>query len=117
MTTAILKLQKKVHVGISSVDLPIINWKAIIFVGLLAGVVSIIFYAIQVNSLMGGSYLIGTYEKKIEKLTQENRDLQVSFAESDFMGQALAKAQKLDFEKTTSVKYVQILDNSFAVAK
>lgn len=71
-----------------------------------------IFYVWQVNDLTRGSYSVDSYEKQISKLADENKNLQVSFAESSFLGQALVKIQALNFQKTTSVKYIQILDNS-----
>jgi len=56
------------------------------------------------------------YEKEISDLSRENRNLEVSFAESSFLGQVLAKTQEMNFQKTTFVKYIQILDTSFALA-
>ena len=81
-----------------------------IFVGLSL----LIFYVWQINDLTKGSYLINNYEKEISKLNLENKNLEVSFAENSFMGQALSKIQALNFQKTTSVKYIQVLDNSVA---
>ena len=77
----------------------------------------LIFYAWQINGLTRGSYLVSSYEKQISQLTEENKNLEVSFAESSFLGQALQKIQDLNFEKVTTVKYIQILDNSVAKAK
>jgi hypothetical protein len=45
-------------------------------------------------------------------LSDENKNLQVSFAENSFLGQALQKIQALKFQKTVSVEYVQIPDSS-----
>jgi hypothetical protein len=75
-----------------------------------------IFYAYQVSNLTGGTYLMTGYEKEISDLSRENRNLEVSFAESSFLGQVLAKTQEMNFQKTTFVKYIQILDTSFALA-
>lgn len=99
---------------IESIDLPKINWKAICIVGFCVSLVSLVFYVWQINSLTKGSYLINSYEKQISKLSDENKNLQVSFAERSFLGQALLKIQALNFQKTTSVKYIQIPDNSVA---
>jgi len=57
------------------------------------------------------------YEKQINKFSEENKNLQVSFAENSFLGQALEKIQALNFQKTASVKYIKIPDNSVATAK
>ena len=120
MTTLALtftRVQKKVQSGIDSVSLPLINWRAICFFGFFIILSLLIFYAWQINNLTQGFYLINSYEKQISKLSDENKNLQISFAESSFLGEALAKIKTLNFEKTTSVKYIQIPDNFLAKAK
>ena len=74
----------------------------------------LVFYVWQVNELTAGSYLVNSYEKQITKLSDENKNLQISFAESSFLGRALEKIQALNFQKTTSVKYIQVPDNFLA---
>lgn len=75
----------------------------------------LIFYAFLINELTGGTYLIKSYDKQIKVLSQENKNLEVSFAKTGFLGSVEQKAQDLSFEKTTSVKYVQISDTSLAL--
>ena len=120
MTTATLsisRIHKNLQSKIDSVDFPEINWKSICFVGFFVGIALLCFYVWQINSLTKGSYLINSYDKKISQLSNENKNLEISFAESSFLGQALIKIQALDFQKTTSVKYIQISDNSTAFAE
>jgi hypothetical protein len=119
MTTATLsfyRVQKNLQAKISSVSFPSINWKAVCFAGFFMSLALLVFYVWQINDLTRGSYLINSYEKQISKLSEENKNLEISFAESSFLGQALNKIQALNFQKTTSVKYIQILDNSVATA-
>ena len=108
MTTAALSY--------SRISLPSINWKIVFFASLLMCSSLLVFYALQINALTKGTYLINSYEKEINGLYRENCNLEVSFAESGFLGQVLAKTQEMNFLKTTSVKYIQILDASFASA-
>jgi len=110
MTTATLA-------RIDSIELPSINWKVICFAGFFMALALLVFYVWQVNDLTRGSYFINSYEKQISQLSQENKNLQVSFAENSFLGQALLKVQALNFQKTTSVKYIQIPDNSVATVQ
>jgi hypothetical protein len=120
MTTIALsyqKVQKNIQAKIDSIEIPLINWKAICLIGLFLGIMLLVFYVYQVNSLTAGSYLITSYEKQINKLSQENKNLEISFAESSFLGQALAKIQAMNFQKTTAVRYIQILDSTAQVAK
>ncbi len=74
-------------------------------------------YNFALNELTRGTYLIKSYEKQISDLSRQNRELEVGFAESSFLGQVRAKTQELNFEKTTKVKYIQILDSAIATAK
>ena len=120
MTTAALgylKVQKKIQAKVDSIDFPEINWKAVCFLGFFVGLALVIFYVCQINDLTRGSYLINSYGKQITKLSDENKNLEVSFAENSFLGQALERIQTLNFQKITTVKYIQILDGSVATAQ
>ena len=110
-------MQKRVQTKVNSVELPSINWKAVCFAGFFMSLALLIFYVWQINDLTRGSYLINTYEKQANKLSEENKNLEVSFAENSFLGQSLPKIQELNFQKTSSVKYIQIPDTSVAIAK
>ncbi|MCX6724442.1 MAG: hypothetical protein NT155_04760 [Candidatus Staskawiczbacteria bacterium] len=109
MTTATLNF--------ASVDLPAINWKTACLLGFIVSFFLLVFYVWQINDLTRGSYLMNSYEKQITKLSDENKNLEISFAENSFLGQALQKIQALNFQKTTSVKYIRISDSSVAVVK
>jgi hypothetical protein len=112
MTTAVLS-----RIRIKEISFPQINWKIICFAGFFISLALLIFYVWQINSLTAGSYLINSYQKQVNQLLEENKNLQVSFAESSFLGQALQKIQAMNFQKVTSVKYIQIPDNFLARAK
>jgi len=99
---------------INSISMPSVNWKVICFAGFFMASALLVFYVWQINDLTRGSYMINSYQKQISKLSEENKNLEISFAESSFLGQALAKIQALNFQKTTSVEYVEIPDNSVA---
>lgn len=120
MTTATLassRVQKNFRAKIESVDLPLINWKAVCFAGFFVSLAMLVFYVWQINDLTRGFYTINSYGKQLSELSEQNKNLQISFAESSFLGEALEKIQALNFQKTTSVKYIQVLDNSVATIK
>ena len=120
MTTLALnysKLHKNIRARVGSAALFAINWKIIFALAFLGMFVFLIFYAWQINSLTRGAYLINSYQNEINKLSEENKNLQISFAEDSFLGQALSQAEDMNLVKTTSVKYIQVLDNSVASAK
>ena len=67
MTTLALtytRIQKKVQTGISSVGLPVINWKAVCCAGFFTCLALLVFYVWQINDLTRGSYTINSYEKQ-----------------------------------------------------
>lgn len=120
MTTIALsysKVQKSIQAKVGFVSLPKINWKMVCFSCLFLCFLLLVYYVWQVNYLTKGSYLVTSYEKQINKLSEERKDLEVSFAETSFLGQVQQKIQNLNFQKTTSVKYIQILDNSLTARK
>jgi hypothetical protein len=94
-----------------------INWKLACLSGFFMASVLLIFYVYQVNYLTGGTYLISRYEKEAKGLSEEGKNLEVSFAENNFLGGVLQKTQDLGFQKTTAVKYIQLPDNSLALVK
>ena len=122
MTTATLsfdRVQKNIQTKIDSIDIPVINWKTVCIIGFFASLALLVFYVGQINNLTRGSYTINSYENQISNLSEQNQNLEISFAESSFMGQALTKIQALNFQKPTlaSVKYIQIPGESVAVVK
>jgi len=120
MTTATLtmnRMHKNLKAKVDSVDLPVINWKMVCFAGFFMSLALLVFYVWQINALAKGSYTINNYEKEIAKLSDDNKNLQVSFAEKSFLGQAIVKIQALNFQKSTSVQFIQVPDSSVAMAK
>ena len=99
---------------IESIELPSVNWRILCIAGFVICVVLMVFYVWQVNDLTKGFYLINNYEKQINDLTKENKDLQVSFAQSSFWGHVSDKIQALNFQKVASVKYIQVPEQSVA---
>jgi hypothetical protein len=113
MTTAVIalnKLQKNIKTKVESVDFPEVSWKKVCFAGFFVSLALLIFYVFEINSLTGGSYLANEYEKQISKLSQENKSLEISFAESSFLGEVLGNIRTMNFQRTTSVKYIKISD-------
>jgi len=122
MTTAVLnyiQAGKNIKTRLESASLPEINWKAVCAVGLFMVFLSASFYAWQIVSSTKDYYLINKYQKEIDKLSVENNNLQVSFAESDFLGEVLTKASALNFQKISSIKYIEFshVNNPVAVVK
>jgi len=119
MTTAILnysRIQKEIKEKVDLIDFPTVNWKLVCCLGFLVCISLLIFYVWQINSLTHGYYLINTYENQLNSIIEENKKLEVAFAEASFWGQALEKMQELNFQKATSIKYIQIPSSYLAKA-
>ena len=114
MTTATLslKIRKEAKSKLQAVNLPEVNWKIMCILGFIASLALLVFYVWQVNDLTRGSYLVNSYQRQIGQLADENKNLQVSFAQNSFLGQVLQETQALNFQKVTSVKYVQVPDSA-----
>ena len=114
MTTATLslKIRKEAKSKIEAMSFPEMNWKIICILGFVASLALLVFYVWQVNDLTRGSFLVNSYQRQIGQLADENKNLQVSFAHNSFLGQVLQETQALNFQKVTSVQYVQIPDRA-----
>lgn len=102
-----------------ALPMPKIDWNRFCIVAITCLICMSVFllvsYVFGINQLTKGSYLIGNYEKKINGLTLESRELQMNFAESSFLGDIQDRVRQLSFEKTTEVKYIQVLDSALAL--
>lgn len=118
MTTAVLNFtraqQRKIKENIESIEIPSLNWKIFCLAGFIVCSILLVFYTFQVNNLTRGYFVIDNYEKQIAELTKENKNLQVSFAESSFWGQVSEKITQLNFQKVVSIKYIQVPDSAVA---
>ena len=99
---------------LASVNFPRINWKIVYLSGILLFLPMLVFYVYSINQLTSGVYLIKNYEKEINLLLEENKILETNFTKTSLLGQVVSRAKELSFEKTTNIKYVQILESSLA---
>ena len=122
MTTAALSLgyksiQHKIKNKIAFATHLKINWKLFYFMVVSLSLIMLVSYIFMVNQLIQGAYLIKNYNKDIAGLLKENKNFLANFAEVDFLGSVEYRAKELGFQKTTGVKYVEILQSSLAQAK
>ncbi len=115
MTIATLSY-RAIQSKVTSINVFKLNWKIVYFLGILFCFSMLLFYVLLVNQLTSGTYLIKSYNKQINTLTNQNKTLEDSFAQGQFLGSVQEKTAELSFQKTTQVKYIQILDNSLARA-
>ena len=70
----------------------------------------LVFYVFQVNELTRESYLIKDRIKMLESLSQESKVLEINFAQSSSLENIKKMAEELNFKKTSTVKYIQVLE-------
>ena len=79
---------------------------------------SLIAYVVQLNFLFFETNSIKNYDKKLDKITQENKNLEVSSAQMNSLGNIEAqienKIQDLSFEKINNIYYIQVSDTTIA---
>lgn len=81
----------------------------IIIIGLLG------FYIFQVNAKISERFLVQEYEQKLNNLSQENKILEISFAQDGSLGRIIQMAEELNFEKTDKIHYIRALDTQVVV--
>lgn len=94
-----------------------VSWKAYCSCAFLIALCLAIFYVLEINYMIRGSYLIKGYQKQIDSLSQENKVLEANFAKTSFMGTIGDKTQEMSFKKVKGVKYIQILEASAFLSK
>ena len=84
------------------------------------GIISIVafsvFYIFQVNTEVSERYLIQKYEKKINELSKENKNLEVGSAQVTSLDKVIEQIASLNFEKTDKIHYIRVLETQ-VVAK
>ncbi len=116
MTTLTLSVRAVSH-RVKSMQIPFLNWKVVYGATILSLAAGLVLYVMLINGLTQGSYLIKSYNREVDGLMTQSKDLQMNFAESGFLGNVQTRVRELSFEKTTEIKYIQILDNSLGMVK
>lgn len=102
--------QKKVSVF----ALPRLNMKLTAMMLALVCLAMLISYVWLVNGLTQGAFLVKSYQKQQVLLSKENSELEIQFAESEFLPNVREQVSALDFTKTTQVTYIQLEEKSVA---
>lgn len=76
-----------------------------------------VFYVFAINQLTSGAYTIKNYNKEVASLSKENRTMEAQVADSGLLDQIHVTVNQLGFEKTSEIKYVEIVGTSVASAR
>ena len=97
-----------------AINLPVsinFNIKLILFIAICGLLVLHIF---QINALTKGFYLIRTYEKDITRLSQENKNLGVSFSQINSLNNMEKEMINLNFVKAKQIRYIHLISSLVA---
>ena len=117
MSTAALRLQARAAQA-KAMAIPVmnVNWKFIYFMAFMISLAMLVFYIFGINALTEGTYNIKNYNKQVKSLLAENRDLQIEANQTSYLGLTQEKAKELNFQKSTNITYVHVLQDSLARA-
>lgn len=110
MTTATLVLGNNIN------NFPKVNWKGICILGAFLTVAVLIFYAWQINQMANFDFLSYKYKAEINSLLEENKNLKITLEENNFSEIVIAKIKELNFQKVSSVRYIQVLGENSKTA-
>lgn len=71
----------------------------------------LIFYIFQINTWISEGYQVQDYQKKIEKIKNENKSLELNFLQNTSLENIENKINNLGFKKINKIYYIEILEN------
>ena len=75
------------------------------------------FYIFQITAVISEGYQVQNYQKKISKLSEENKMLEINSTKINSLENIENKIQGLGFERISKTHYIQILENSMVTTK
>jgi len=75
------------------------------------------FYIFQITSVISEGYQVQDYQKKISKLSEENKILEINSTKINSLENIENKIQGLGFERINKTHYIQILESSMVTTK
>ncbi len=91
-----------------------INWKVVLLFNFCLVLALAVLYVWQVNKIIVNGYLIKSYQKQINDLLRENKNLEIEMAKISYSENIRNKAKEINFVRVQKVTYIQVLDRLFA---
>jgi len=89
--------------------------KKFITIGILSTIFLLSLYVFQVNAEVSERYSVRDYQEKIDKISEENKNLEIKEAEANSLDDIIALVKPLNFEKTDKIYYIRALDDQMVV--
>ncbi len=75
------------------------------------------FYIFQINAEISESYSILQYQEKIDQISEENKNLQITSLQANSLERIKPLISTLNFEKAGKVNYIRVLDNQIVLGE
>jgi len=75
------------------------------------------FYIFQITAVISEGYQVQDYQKKISKLSEENKILEINSTKINSLENIDNRIQGLGFERINKTHYIQILGSSMVTTK
>lgn len=75
------------------------------------------FYIFQISDVVSRGYQIQNYQKKLNKLSEETKLLEINSAQINSLGGIEERIQEMGFEKVGKIHYIQILESQIAAGQ
>jgi hypothetical protein len=94
-----------------------VNMKIFAVIIILSFMFLLFFYVFQANNFVLSGYSLQNYQKTINKLAQDNENLEMALAQMGALENIESKISGLGFEKISKINYIQLMETSVASAK
>lgn len=88
----------------------LLTLKMVLILSLILIISLLVFYIFQINALVSESYLLQSYQKKLNEESLKNEALLINSAQVNSLGNIKKKIQELGFEKVEKVHYIRVLE-------
>jgi len=97
------------------ISIPLIsNWKVGVKIFWILSFILItallIFYIFQVNAMISENYLSKSYERKLNEIVKDSKNLEINFSQVNSLKNIETLAKDLNFEKVDKIHYIQVLE-------
>lgn len=97
--------------------LPRISFRFLLVLGFAFIGFLLIFYLFQINGVAKTSFLISKYEKEISNFSKENKELEISFSQHNFLTDLEIHLKNLNYVNVDKIHYIQVLEGGVAVKR
>lgn len=69
----------------------------------------LIFYIFQINAITKDFYVLKTHQKQLAELSQENKNIEMSYSQTNSLKNIESLVKTLDYRKVEKIHYIRVL--------